>query len=277
MTNGQPVKISQFSFFLILCSLLGGCSSEPRQQPALSPSVAPASPSQKPNILPTEFFLQPVVERGQEGEVYISGTTNLPDGLKMWVVLGSKKVQQDAFVRGGQFRSGPLYQNVPVPITGSQPLEFTAMFNGAWQSPEVLALLGEGGKNLHGKIFKLTDPDVIDSGKILEAKFTVSIPPLTPESNAINLVKHAVLTVPGMGRSATDIEENLALFTRRGTGITRAKGWTAVPTGSNVYNVSYDFIDGSGEKQAIWSANIVTKQVKYINEDAKLASWIPKD
>jgi len=128
---------------------------------------------------------------------------------------------------------------------------------------------------MHGTLFKLKDPDVIDSDKILEAAFTVSLPMVAPETTAISIVKHAILTVPGMGRSATDIEENLALFTKPGLGVTRARGWSATPVGKNLYNVSYDFRDGSEEKQAVWSVNTATKQVKYVNESAELFSWTP--
>ncbi|MGB9103723.1 MAG: hypothetical protein WCC59_03100 [Terriglobales bacterium] len=230
--------------------------------------------------MPAELSLKPVAERGPQGEIYISGTTNFPDGMKMWVILGPKRAQQDAFVRGGAFRSGPLYQGVPVPVTGTQPLQITAYFNGAWQNKTVLAALGDGGKNLKGKLFEKTDPDVIDSDKILDAKFAIALPPVlpvAPETNAINIVKHAILTVPGLGRSATDIEENIKLFTQPGTG-TVGKGWSATPAGKNVYNVAYAFMDGSqGEKQAIWSVNVATKQVKYVNSYAKIFSWTPKD
>jgi hypothetical protein len=268
--------VSGFTSILAACLIFGGCSSEPVPNSSSSSPAAATPSSPKPHVLPAEFFLKPVVERGKDGEIYISGTTNLPDGMKMWVTLGSKKAQQDAFVSGGQFRSGALYQNVPIPITGSQPLGFTAYFNRNWQSKEMLALVGEGGKNLHGNLFKLTDPDVIDSERMLVAKFTVSMPPISQDTNAINIVKHAILTVPGNGKSATDIEENLALFTKPGTGVTVAKGWSAASTGTSMFNVSYDFIDGgSGEKQAIWSVNIATKQVKYVNEAAKLFSWTP--
>jgi len=196
--------------------------------------------------------------------------------MKMWVVLGPKKAQQNAFVNGGKFRSGPLYQGVVVPVSGRQPLEVIAYFNGSWQNKSVLSLLGEGGKNLHGTLFKLTDPDVVDSDKILDAKFTLSLPPVAPGTKAISIVKHAILIVSGKGRSATDIEENIKLFESPGTGVTPGKGWSATPTGPGVYNVACDFIDGSaGEKQAIWSVNTATKRVKYVNEAAKLFSWTP--
>jgi hypothetical protein len=227
-------------------------------------------------VIPAEFTLAPVAERGPNGEIYISGATNFPEGMKMWVILGPKKAQQDAFVRGGRFRSGPLYSDVPVPVAGTQPLEITAYFNGAWQNRTILEALGDGGKNLQGKLFKKTDPDVIDSDKILDAKFSVAVPPIAPETNAINIVKHAILTVSGKGRSATDIEENIKLFTQPGTGVKPAKEWSATPAGKNIYNVAYDFMDGSqGEKQAIWSVDVTTKQVKYVNSEAKIFSWTP--
>ena len=184
-----------FALFIVLID----CSSETSRPGSVAPQPAP----REPYVIPAEFLLKPVAERGLEGEIYISGTTNFPDGMKMWVVLGPKKAQQDAFVRGGRFRSGPLYQGVPVPITGSQPLQISAYFNGTWQNEAVLAALGDGGKNLQGELFKKTDPDVIDSDKILDAKFTLALPAVAPETNAINIVKHAVLTVPGGGLQPT--------------------------------------------------------------------------
>jgi len=112
--------------------------------------------------------LKPVAERGPQGEIYISGTTNLPDGMKMWVVLGHKGTEEEAFISEGSFRSGPHYEKGTTPIKGTQPVEFSAEFNGAWQSKTVLSLVGEGGKNLHGHLFRLKDPDVTDSDKHLK-------------------------------------------------------------------------------------------------------------
>lgn len=274
MPSAQVVFVR---FATALCSLslgLCACSSGPSDQ---SRPVAPSVPP-KPYVIPAEFSLKPVAERGPAGEIYISGTTNFPDGMKMWVIVGPKKAQQDAFVRGGRFRSGPLYDNVPTPISGNQTVEFLAYFNGAWQDKRILAALGEGGKNLRGRLFKVTDPDVIDSGRILDAKFTLPMPPIPPEVNAISIVKHAVLRVPGLGRSDGTIEQNIALFIKPGTGVKPAKGWSATATGKTRFDVAYDFIDGSaGDKQAIWAVDTATKQVKYINEAAKLLSWTPKD
>jgi hypothetical protein len=209
---------------------LTGCAAAPGTS-AMPSQSAP----QKAYVLPAKFSITPVAERGPEGEIYISGSTNFPDGMKMWIVLGPKKAQQEAFVRNGRFRSGPLYKGVAVPVSGRQPVEFIAYFNGAWQDKSVLSLLGEDGKNLRGSLVKLTDPDVADSGKILDAKFNLLLPP-----------------VPA------------------------GKGWTSTLTAADTYNVVYGFNDGkAGEKEAIWTVNMTTKQVKYVNEAAKLFSWTP--
>lgn len=180
----------------------------------------------------------------------------------MWVILGREREQHDALIRTGKFRSGPFYRDAALPITGRQHLKFTAYFNGAWQNARVLSLVGEGGTNLRGKLFKLTDPDVIDSDKILDSRFTLSMPPITPQVKAVVIVKHAHLSIPGVGQSATSVEENIRMFTVPGTGVRPAKGWSAMPAGQSLYRVAYDFIDGAaGEKQATWSVDIVTKRV----------------
>jgi hypothetical protein len=264
----KPISLS---LVCALCLLLSACSSQPSR-----PASAARPASQKPYVLPQEFSLKPIAERGSQGEIYISGTTNFPDGMKMWVDVGRKKVRQDAFVRGGRLRSGPFYGDVPVPITGSQPVVFTAYFNGAWQRHSVLSALGEGGKNLHGKLFKLTDPDVVDSDKILDAKFMLALPPAQPQAYAICDVKHATLSIPGIGRADRDVEHVIAYFMQPHGGVKSGKGWSAAPAGGKLYSVTFDYVDvGAGEKQAVWSVNIATKHVKYVNQAAKMFSGTP--
>lgn len=251
--------------------LLTACSSQPSR-----PASWARLSSQKSYVLPQEFSLKPIAERGSQGEIYISGTANFPDGMKMWVDVGRKKSRQSAFVRGSRFRSGPFYGDVPVPITGSQRVVFTAYFNGAWQSQSVLSVLGEGGKNLHGKLFKLTNPDVVDSAKILDAKFMLALPPAPPQAYAICDVKHATLSIPGFGRADRDVEHVIAYFMQPHGGAKPGKGWSATPAGGKLYNVAFDYIDvGAGEKRAVWSVNIATKQVRYVNSAAKMFSGTP--
>jgi hypothetical protein len=55
-----------------------------------------------------------------------------------------------------------------------------------------------------------------------------------------------------------------------------AKGWSAKSGNADTYEVAFDFINGkAGEAQAIWSVNLKTGSVKYVNEAAKLFSWTP--
>lgn len=236
----------------------------------------------------------------------ISGRTNLPDGLRLWIEvenghlpLGSAKVaaSDDAvIVKNGQFTSFPLWFSVPntrftkkgwpkgIHVDDrSQPfpvskykVHFVSHFNGAWQTSEVLKSLGDkDGKNLNGPILSLTNPDVIDSSKIVDYRLTLPFPPTSPGANAINLVRAAVLTVPTKGRSAGDVQANIDLFISM-PGLKAAKEWSAQAKSPTVYEVSYDFVNGDlGEAQAIWQANIATGEVKYINENGKLFSWTP--
>jgi hypothetical protein len=59
--------------------------------------------------------------------------------------------------------------------------------------------------------------------------------------------------------------------------MTPGKGWSAKSSGPKTYDVSFDFIDGRGNEQAIWAADLSTGAVKYVNEAAKVFSWTPKD
>lgn len=278
-----------------------GCSSEPK----------PANPAAY--TLPPELVIEAHALRGPEGELYIVGSTNFPDGMKMWVHVGAPKViasDDDVRVHNSKFETKALWQQVSNPFFNSKmakfpdgaklkvrkiPLsavrykvQFEAYFNSGWQKPEVLKLLGgEGGKNLEGKIFRKLNADVIDSSQALEYSVGIQVPPLTPDANAISLVKAAVLTVPGLGRSATDVEANIdltiadtAMLARRvhganAKGMLPAKGWIARAKDKDNYEVIFDYTDGDAPDQAMWSVNLRTGMVRYVNENAKLLSWTP--
>jgi len=293
----DTLKAAYFSVLLTASIILVGCSSTPSGQ---SNTVLEAH---KAYAVPSEFFLKAHADRGVDGGIVISGTTNLPDGLKIWVEievgrlpLGAPKVvssDEDVFVKNGAFQTEALWLEVPnttfkktgwpkgVAVNvrkkpfpqGPAKVHFEAFFNGAWQANDVLKDLGNNeGKNLKGAIFKATDPDVSDSPKTLDHRQMLAFPVLSPEAKAINLVKATVLTVPGEGRSAGDVQANLDLFLAS-PGMTLGKGWNTKALSPANYEVSYDFIDGSeGEKQAIWTVNLGSNAVKYVNESAKRSS-----
>ena len=111
---------------------------------------------------------------------------------------------------------------------------------------------------------------------------TMSAPPanrppmVKPEAKTSFSCRGCPLTRRHQRTMSAPPAENLKVFTQPGTGVRPAKGWGAAAVGKNIYNVAYDFIDGaSGEKQAIWSVNTETGQVKYVNEAAKIFSWTP--
>jgi hypothetical protein len=249
-------------------------------------------------ILPSDLFIKAKARRGSEGEVFIDGTTNLPDGLTFDVQIPSAQIGPKVVVQKGQFHStgfmvkspNPNFRSemstwpdakelrfitVPIP-PGKKKVRFTAYFNSQWQAADVLNIIGDGGKNLTGEMFKKTDPEVVDSNRTLDYSQEVELPPLPLEAEAINLVKRAVLTVSGMGKSATDVEHNIDLNMKT-PGFHRGKGWSANSAGEKTYTVSFDFItdDKQGEHQAVWSVNLATRKVDYVNMAAKNLSWTP--
>jgi hypothetical protein len=252
------------------------------------------------------LFIKTTASRGAEGEVYVRGSTNLPDGMNINVELIPAKppVGATATVKDGSFTTAGLmsktpnshfipglpqagnsrYIGIPFPA-GRREVHYHASFfahhattfDATFQRPEVLKVVGEGGKSLKGKMFKETDPDVVDSPKELDYSQTVEFPPLTPEAESINLVKRAVLTVPGMGKSSTDIDQNIEFNMATPGYHPGPGGWSAKLVGNSTYEVSFDLItdDAQGHHQAIWSANLTTRRVKIVNMAAKYLSWTP--
>jgi hypothetical protein len=238
--------------------------------------------------------------------VVISGTTNLPDGLKMWVdveegklPLGAPKSiasDESVYIHDGRFSTQPLWMEVPntqftkkdwpkgvrVDIRERPflPKPYTvhclAYFNGAWQPKEVLNVIGgEGAESLKGKIIKAENPDVIDSSKTVGYTTTVAFPLLSPGAKAISLVQQAVMTVPDKGRSTGDIQAVVDLY-MVSPGLKVAKGWEAKQTTPTTFDISFDFINGDqGEQQAVWQVDIASGRIKYVNENGKLFSWAP--
>lgn len=262
-----------------------------------------AKPKTNSYVLPSDFFLKASASRGVEGETYLYGSTNLPDGLII-EILAASGVSCETVVQSGVFTTPRLMARSPnphyianqrlpaagnskyllVPLSpGKKRVHYLAYFtpnrakefDSRFQRPEVLEIVGNDGRNLNGKLFKLTDPDVIDSPKVLDYSEMVDFPALTPPMQAVNLVKRTVLTVDSQ-RSSADIGENLEYY-MSSPGLHRGpKGWTVRSVGGSAYEVSFDYVDdGSGHQEAIWSVNLATGQVRYVNRAAKIFSWTP--
>lgn len=269
-------------------------------------AVSNPAPHQTPFSTTNDLVIDASAARTDDGRVVILGTTNLPDGLKMWVnveegklPLGAPKSiasDESVYVHDGKFSTQPLWMDVPNNeftkkdwpkgvivdvrqrpfLTKPYKVHFLAYFNGAWQSKDVISAVGgDGAKPLKGKIIKAENPDVIDSSKTVDYTPTLTFPPLSPEAKAISLVRQTIMTVPGQSRSTGDVQAVVDLY-MVGPGLKAAKGWGAKQTGPTTFDVSFDFINGQqGEQQAIWQADIASGRVKYVNENGKLFSWAP--
>jgi hypothetical protein len=290
------VRHIRWTILIIAILAAGGCDSKPVATNTVesSTNTVESSVASKTYTLPSEAFLDATAERGPEGEVFITCSTNLPDTLRIGVELPDIKSREtvkdrpgirqftlllqdlEMIVKDGRFRSHGFMANKYPIRPGKYNVHFIAHFNGAWQTREMLNVVGSGGKHLKGKIFKKEDPDVIDSDLILDYTATILFPPRSLESQAIDLVKEAILTVPGKGRSATNIQENLELFMGMGSAVRPTKGWSAKAEKGKTFLVVFTFMDGHlGEQEAIWSANLETKTVQYVNKYAKMFSWTP--
>jgi hypothetical protein len=282
VSGPSATKVLQiFAIALAMCLVLaiiysGGSGSNSKPEVSPTPQVQ--------YVLPAEIKLNVRAERGPEAETFIVGSTNLPDGMKLGVEIASERRIEaqdfEIFVRNGQFRSTGFTKNKQPYPAGDHKVVVLSYFNEAWQSPQVLSIVGKGGNNLKGKLFKKTDPDVIDSEKELQQIRTINFPPfdLDPSSKAIHSVKSAILTVPSLGKSATNIQENIAEFMKApGVAPQPGKSWSAIKGNGNAYSVVFDFLDGGKPAQAVWSVDMNTGTVKYVNEAAKIFSWTPKD
>jgi hypothetical protein len=264
---------------LAMCSRLlrpGGRTATSSVVPA-TPGIVRTPSQQAPYVLPAEFTLVTTAERGSGGEIYLTGTTNLPDGTKLGaeVPVGAGQ-DYSIFVRNGQFRSaGFTSSGRPLPA-GPHKVKVLTYFNESWQTPETLRIVGRGGANLKGKLFKREDPTVSDSGMVIDETRVVGFPPVSQDATAISLTKKAILTVDGR-RSATDIEDNIAFFLKA-PGLKPGAGWSAKGDGGTKYTVTYSYINGAlGEEPAIWSVDVATRKVTYVNTHAKEFSWTPAE
>lgn len=243
--------------------------------------------------MPAEITLEVSAERGNGGEIFIVGSTDLPDGVKIGaeVPFGKKRLGQDfnIYIRGGKFRSSGFGAGSDPLRPGKYRVHLFSHFNEAWQTPEILKIVGRSGNNLPlGPFVKLDDPNLMDSDKLLDHTATVYFPPLvkapppppvprqTDAERAINLVKKAILVVDGSRSSET--VENGFNFYMKDPEIRMGSGWSARPSDTGEYTVVLSFMDGkAGPTDAIWTADLRTGKVQYPNKAAKAFSWIPKD
>lgn len=221
--------------------------------------------------LPEEITLEVTAERSLSGGICIVGSTNLPDGTKLGAEVG-KGQDFNIIVTDGRFKSEEFTDKGRPWKAGANKVRVFSIFNEVWQRPSILNVVGRGGKNLKGATIKKDDPTVIDSDNILQVDRTLIFPPVLPETVAVNLVKDAVLVVDGSRSSAT-VGSTVEMF-MRAPGLRPGLGWRAELDTGKKYSVIFAYVDGShGPAEAIWSADVATRKVAYVNKTAKYMSW----
>lgn len=114
----------------------------------------------------------------------------------------------------------------------------------------------------------------MQSGSDLAAVQRATASELTKSERAIELVKKAVLVVDS-SRSLMTVEDRFAFY-RKDPEIRLGTGRSAAQSDGNTFLVTLSFVNGKiGEAHAIWSVDLSTKKVKYVNKAAKAFSWIP--
>ena len=101
--------------------------------------------------------VQVTLHRALDDALIVTGTTNLPDGTKLWVDLRESGMGQllghvDAKTNAGMFAAhGYTSEGLPH-LTGWYAVEVLAYFNAPWgQSDAVTAIVGHEGEFLAGR------------------------------------------------------------------------------------------------------------------------------
>ena len=276
---------------ILAVSLLATCAA-PNKQSRDAPT---------PYELPSKVTLDDVTaEWESNGDITVSAKTNLPPGTKLVAFLAdqpvSKQLKHFAFavakqneVQNGRFTVHLKKTEKGISL-GKHKIGFFAEFLDGIQSPQVMSIVGKGGSNLKGDIFKREDPDVRDSDIVLDYTVTVEIPAIKTtqqqpqpsvdpsEERAIELVKKAVLSTPENGRSTANVEGVIKFLLVPGTGMSRVPGkeWEASRNPDGTYTVTFYFINGTASERgaATWSADLRSKKVRYLDKNAKTFSYL---
>lgn len=248
------------------------------------------------STLPSQITLSAVAVRDAENGTVIEGKTNLPPGTRLGVELvNGKRVSAPDLrvnVDSGKFRSAPFFQNnAPLP-RGKLKVHVFTQFNSDWQSAELLALLGQGGKNLKPSgVIHPEDAQLTDSDNVLDYTAELVIPPIDAAAlkraaaaqaeaanreKAVEMVKKAFIVVNG-SRSSTNVEDGVQIYCKA-SNFRIGDGWSATSIGKDTYNVGLDLVkiehNVGRRDSAMWEVNFATRKVLYRNKTAKSISLV---
>jgi hypothetical protein len=231
-----------------------------------------------------------VLHRAADNSLIVVGSTNLPNGTRIWVDLhrtgsGPEIGHMEARVHEGTLGvSGFKDGEHPFPH-GWYCVELLSYFNGPWQqSAAVMEIVGPDAKYLAGKFAEDLHPELPESEKRFRAEFECVAPVLSsvPERSevdlqrAIQITQQAVLTVDGH-QSASPILEVVQWFMTC-PDIRPREGWTAKALPNGAVIVSYAHWNGKNNPATSeWIVILDTGEVRYRNLYGKLMSWMPED
>jgi len=213
------------------------------------------------------------------------GRVLLPPGTVVWLTVrprGKKPLEPVKVHLGGDgsFVSEGITDEGAVLPPGKYKVEVLSYFNGAWQSKDVLGLVGEGGANLPKRALTPEDKEFPLADGRLEENRTIVLPDESAELIAIEAVKNARLSTPDRGLSADPVRGVIDLYEsayrRTDPDALRATGWSAAQSAGK-WIVTLDFLDSHEPKQCQWEYNPTTKKVRYLDPAAKLFSWSPAE
>ncbi len=216
-------------------------------------------------------------KRLDNGSIVITGTTQLPVGTQLCVSLptNARLVGQTKCVvdKGGHFEAGNFTNGGKAWPAGSYKVRVLSYFTKLWQPSHVLAQVGENGARLPPGSLVPDDPEFPKSSGHLDVTVSVTFPEIALNTVVIQAVQESKLNVVGKGRSAFPVKEVVEYFIKGGG--FRPLSWSARRQNDDKWVVTLDCIDAGKKKQAQWSYNPKTREVKYLDPLAKLLSWWP--
>jgi len=218
-------------------------------------------------------------KRLNNGAIVITGIAKLPVGTKLMVDLlnNTKLIGQVtcSVGNGGHFEAGNFTNGgKPWPI-GSYKVRIISYFTKIWQPQQVLVQVGENGSHLPSSSLIPDDPEFPKSGGHLEITTSVSFPSIPADALAIQIVQESKLNVTGKGRSVSSVKEVVEYF--KNAGGFKSLSWSAKQDGNGNWVITLDCLDAGNKKQAQWSFNPKSREVKYLDPLAKELSWLPAE
>jgi hypothetical protein len=254
----------------------------------------PTAPTWDPAAVFTNDAVKPlyqiVAKRADDGGIRICGKANLPEKTKLGISLvqpwgeGNEKLlgESDAAVNAqGDFQSGGFTDHdIPYP-EGDHTVHIYTYFNQAWQSSQILALLGTNGSRLPVAVLKLDDPEFPKQGGHIDQRLVLAFPGLSPAQKALTAVKEAKLFVQGHGQ-ATDSVHYIVKFMQNTWAKTDPRAfqeidWSAAADGPGKWIVTLNCYNDHKTDKAQWSYSEADGSVKYLDPLAKLLSYLPPE